>query len=1005
MDEASIFLEALQKLSPEARVAFLDQACGSNDELRRSVELLLKAHDKAGQFLAPSPLPTNAIVDQPAEMPGTTIGPYKLLEQIGEGGMGTVWMAQQTEPVKRVVALKVIKAGMDSKQFIARFEAERQALALMEHANIARVLDGGTTSAGRPYFVMDLVKGVPITQYCDQYHLTPRQRLELFIPVCQAVQHAHQKGIVHRDLKPSNVLVALHDNQPVPKVIDFGIAKAVGHQLTEETLHTGFGAVVGTVEYMSPEQATLNQLDVDTRSDVYSLGVLLYELLAGSPPFSRKELEAAGLLETLRLIREQEPTKPSAKLSTAEGLPTLAANRGTEPAKLTTLVRGELDWIVMRALEKDRSRRYQTASGLAVDLQHYLSDQPVVACPQSAGYRFRKFVRRNRGTVLACLIILLLLVGGIIGTTWGMIRAQHARRNAMSAQLAEAERADGERRAKEEAQKRLVQIEQGTEILASVFRDLDPIAADNAGVTLRDLLCGRLFKAAQQLEGEAVGDPLIVARLQHLLGISLFELGHRKQAEELLGKASRTRERLLGAEHLDTAATKHHLAVLCRDRGEYALAETLYKEVLAVRTATLGNDNLDTAVTKHHMALLYHSQGKYDPAEELLKEVLAIRSAKLGADNSDTLTTQHRLAAIYRSQARYELSETLHKEVLAIRTATLGPDHLDTVATKASLGGLYHTQGRFDLAERLYNEVLAVRVAKLGAEHPDTLNSRLHLASLYHWQDKTAVAESMYKEVLTARIAKLGADDPATLFSQNELATLYHYQGNFTLAESLYKEVLTVGTAKLGPKHPVVLSSQQKLAMLYWSTRKLDLAIPLLEEVFKLKNANLRPEHPDKLAVQANLGLIYCAAGRFAEAIPLLEQVHQKDSSYLQRPWFANGMLMAYVRTGNTTEATALVTQQVQAAHTQFAADSPQLATALTEIGKLLLDAKEYAEAEPLLMQGYEGMKRCEARLPLEDPRHVTETLEPLVQLYDAWDRPDQAAKWRKELEKVKERP
>src|SRR5207253_11457564 len=302
------------------------------------------------------------------------------------------------------------------KQFIARFEAERQALALMDHPNIARVLEAGTTSAGRPYLVMDLVKGMPITKYCDEHHLTPRQRLELFVPVCQAVQHAHQKGIIHRDLKPSNVLVALYDGKPVPKVIAFGLAKAAGQSLTDKTLVTGFGDIVGTLEYMSPEQAEINQLDIDTRSDIYSLGVLLYELLTGGPPFSRKDVEKAGMLEMLRVIREQEPSKPSTKLSTAEGLPTLAANRGTEPAKLTKLVRGELDWIVMKALEKDRSRRYETANGFAADVQRYLADEPVQACPPSAWYRFRQFARRNRGPVLAAGLVLLALVGGVVGT-------------------------------------------------------------------------------------------------------------------------------------------------------------------------------------------------------------------------------------------------------------------------------------------------------------------------------------------------------------------------------------------------------------------------------------------------------------------------------------------------------------------------------------------------------------------------------------------------------------
>jgi WD40 repeat protein len=416
-----LFLKALELQSASERQAYLDGACRGDAARRAEVEALLDASARAGSFLESPASALRVTLDLPSdgEDSRTVIGPYKLLEQIGEGGMGTVWMAQQTEPVKRLVAVKLIKAGMDSRQVIARFEAERQALALMDHANIARVLDAGTTSADRPYFVMDLVKGVPITRYCDEHHLTLRQRLELFIPVCQAIQHAHQKGIIHRDLKPSNVLIALYDGKPVPKVIDFGVAKAAGQSLTEKTLVTGFGALVGTLEYMSPEQAERNQLDIDTRSDIYSLGVLLYELLTGSPPFSRKQLEQAGVFEMLRVIREKEPTKPSTKLSTAEGLPALAANRGTEPARLKKLVRGELDWIVMKALEKDRNRRYETANSFASDLQRYLHDEPVHACPPSAGYRLRKFAQRNkRALALASLlsVILLLAVSALAGS-------------------------------------------------------------------------------------------------------------------------------------------------------------------------------------------------------------------------------------------------------------------------------------------------------------------------------------------------------------------------------------------------------------------------------------------------------------------------------------------------------------------------------------------------------------------------------------------------------------
>jgi serine/threonine protein kinase len=464
LDVMSICATALELPDPAARAAYLDAACGGDAAIRAEIEGLLAPLERAGWSLngGPTPEPATGAFDvaEPASpagpkdgttttfermpdtptsdltgsydgrgvSPGVTIvGKYKLVEEIGEGGMGTVFLAMQTEPVKRLVAVKVIKSGMDSKAVLARFEAERQALAMMDHPNIARVLDAGATEDVRPFFVMELVKGVPITKFCDDRRLTTHQRLDLFVPVCQAIQHAHQKGVIHRDIKPSNVLVAMYDDRPVPKVIDFGVAKATGSQLTDHTLVTGFGAVVGTPEYMSPEQASLNQMDVDTRSDVYALGILLYELLTGSPPFSRKELEQSGLLEIFRVIREKEPPRPSVKLSTSEGLPSLAANRGTEPRRLKALVKGELDWIVMKALEKDRGRRYETANGFAADVMRYLAGEAVHAVPPSGWYRLRKTLRRNRGPVAAAAIVLLVLIGGVIGTTIGMLRADAAK--------------------------------------------------------------------------------------------------------------------------------------------------------------------------------------------------------------------------------------------------------------------------------------------------------------------------------------------------------------------------------------------------------------------------------------------------------------------------------------------------------------------------------------------------------------------------------------------------
>jgi len=448
-----LFLNAVGRQNSAERMAYLDAQCGPDAELRRRVEVLLAAQSKVGGFLEPQADLTGAYQPKPTKPEATAavgdrIGPYKLLEKIGEGGMGEVWVADQLEPIKRRVALKLIKPGMDSRSVLGRFEAERQALAVMDHPNIAKVLDAGTTTDGRPYFVMELVKGTPITEFADARKLTPKQRLELFVPVCQAIQHAHMKGIIHRDIKPSNVLVALHDETPVPKVIDFGVAKAVGQQLTENTIYTGFGALVGTPTYMAPEQATFNQLDVDTRADVYALGVLLYELLAGSPPIEKERLKKAALDEVLRIVRDEEPPRPSARLSTSQAKASIAATRGSEPAKLSALMKGELDWIVMKALEKDRTRRYETANGFAADVQRYLCGEQVQAVPPSLGYRLKKMYRRNKAAVWVSMAFTLLILSAAVISGYLAIRATSAEQKAEQDRdvAREAERKETEQR-------------------------------------------------------------------------------------------------------------------------------------------------------------------------------------------------------------------------------------------------------------------------------------------------------------------------------------------------------------------------------------------------------------------------------------------------------------------------------------------------------------------------------------------------------------------------------
>jgi serine/threonine protein kinase/tetratricopeptide (TPR) repeat protein len=849
--EQSIFLQAIGFTAPADRAAYLDEACRGNPGLRAELDALLAAHDRLRGAPPPEihPAATQAVTPE-TEAAGSAIGPYKLIEPIGEGGMGTVWMAQQTEPVKRLVAVKVIKAGMDSRQVIARFEAERQALALMDHPNISKVLDGGTTTGGRPYFVMDLVKGVAITRYCDEHRLTPRQRLELFIPICEAIQHAHQKGVIHRDLKPSNVLVALYDGKPVPKVIDFGVAKAAGQSLTEKTLVTGFGNIVGTLEYMSPEQAEINQLDIDTRSDIYSLGVLLYELLTGSPPFSRKELQKAGMMEMLRVIREQEPSKPSTKLSSSDGLPTLAANRGTEPAKLTKLVRGDLDWIVMKALEKDRDRRYETANGFAMDVQRYLADEPVLACPPSMSYRLRKFMRRNKGSVLAVSLLLLALMGGIVGTTLGLFEASRQRDTALVAAIAE-------KRAKETAETKEAETRAVLEFVeAKVFAAGRP-QGQQGGLGRKATLRQAADAALPFVEKTFADQPLIEARLRMTLGLSFWYLGEAGKAAKQLQKARMIRSEHLGPDHPETLASMNHLANSYETLGRYADALKLREETLALRKLKLGPDHPDTLMSMNNLALSYRDLGRHPEALKLHEQTLALRKAKLGREHADTFMSMHNLANTYSDLSREADAFKLREEIAALIRTKLGPDHPDTLRTMMTLANSYRALGRHAESLKLHQETLARQQIVLGPTHPETLMSMNNVAACYAALGRHADALKLRKETLALMKTALDPDHPDTLSSMRYLANYYSALGRHAEASKLHEETLAAEKIALGADHLSTLNSMNDLGLCYAALGRYAEALKLHEETLRLRTVNLGPTHPTVAISLYNIACVH----------------------------------------------------------------------------------------------------------------------------------------------------
>jgi tetratricopeptide (TPR) repeat protein/tRNA A-37 threonylcarbamoyl transferase component Bud32 len=900
----------------------------------------------------PATLPPAPTLAQ-SEITVSVIG-YEILGELGRGGMGVVYKARQVK-ADRLVALKMILAGAHaSEQDLNRFRTEAHAVARMQHPNIVQVYEVGEQDA-LPFFSLEFLEGGSLADRLDGTPWPASKAAELVETLARAMQAAHDKGIVHRDLKPANILLT---TDGTPKITDFGLAKRL-----DSAGQTQTGAIMGTPSYMAPEQAGGKGKEVGPAADVYALGAILYELLTGRPPFG-----AETPLDTVLQVINDEPVAPS---------------------RLQSKTPRDLETICLKCLEKSSLKRYPRTEALAEDLRRFQTGQPLLARPVGRMERTGKWVKRNPVMAGLLTFVALSLILGTSSSLIAMVQAKQA--------------AAAEKKANELAQQRLKQIANANTILASIFKHLDPREEEKEGKSLRVVLGERLTDAVQQLEGTAIGDPLEVARIQIVLASSLQELGHFDQAEMVFSKAAATQEKLLGGDDLETLSTKNDLAGLYQVRARYEQAEPLFEEVLEARRKKLGENHPDTLGSLHNLATNHWHRGRYDKAESLEKQVLDGEREKLGADDTATLSSMNNLTVMYRER------------------------------------------GRYDEAESLLKQVLEAQSAKLGAEHPDTLKSMNNLATLYSARRMFDKAQALHERVLELRRRKLGADHPDTLSTMNNLAVWYGNRGRFADAESLYKQVLEVCRIKLGTDHANTLSTMDNLAVLYRSMNKLDKAIPLFEETLKLQTKKLGENHPDTLYTQAYLGITYRDAGRLEDGIRCLEAAMagaRNPSGALSADLarVPSALANTYDQAKQFAKSEALYREFLDRARKEFGPDDPRTAGSLAQLGMNLLqqkrhaeaekvlreclairekiqpdewttfntksmlgealaEQKKYTEAEPMLVQSLEGMKLREDKIPRQAKGRLNEALKRLVQLYDLLGKPNEAAKWRKELE------
>jgi len=987
------------------RESLLDRECRGDADLRQRVVGLIAAAQDSSLVTAPTleappsddASPTrypHSLAGEPLaaslrEGPGSTIGPYKLLEVIGEGGFGTVFLAEQEKPVARKVALKIIKLGMDTRQIIARFEAERQALALMDHHNIARVLDAGATDTGRPFFVMELVKGDPITEYCDRNNLPIRDRLDLFAQVCQAVQHAHQKGIIHRDIKPSNVLVSTQDDRPFAKVIDFGIAKATASNLTERTLFTEHRQLIGTPEYMSPEQAE-GDLDIDTRTDIYSLGVLLYELLTGTTPFAGTALRSAAYGEVQRIIREVDPPRPSTRLSeSSDKLAGIAANRRSEPRKLGSTIRGELDWIVMKALEKDRQRRYETPNGLAVDIRRYLTGEAVAAAPPSSAYLLSKFVRRHKGTVVATGLIGAALVLGIVGFGWQAAIAGRERDRAKAAEAEASQRAGELLKVSEFQAKMLSQIEPSDagQKLMSDIRAKFAAALEKSGVpeaeraaqtaafakhlglvnatdSALQLIDETILKPAiKAIDAQFKAQPVVDASLRATIGALYESLGLYKDALALQQEAVAIRRRVLGDTHKDTLTSINELGTAYEMLANMPEAEKYYLESYEGRRRTLGEDSPATLASMGNLGNVYRVQAKFAQAEPLLRDTLERRRRVVGNEDRDTLIAMNTMGFLYVTQGKLAEVEPLWREAYETGSRVFKEDDTDLFVWASNLASLLQAQGKLEEAGAIFETLLEKNRRVRGDEHPNTIQALGIVAGNLMRRSKLAEAEPLLRESYEKSLRLRGPEHPGTLKQMGELGVLLMQRGMLAEAAPYLRQTWETRHRVQGVEHPETLIARGQLARLIWSQGNLAEAEAMYRELLETDRRVFGPERPDTLATFVNLGSVLIQSDKLDEAEPMVREAleirrrvsGEEDTETLIA---LTNLGMVLENRGKSAEAEAIYRGIMEKYRRKLGNDSLNTLNNIATLAGLLRTQGNPAEAEPLFREAVAGLER-----------------------------------------------